>query len=177
MILISAGHSNSDPGAVNGALREAEIAVLFRNAVAHYLREAGVPFVTDGFGKHNLMLRDAVRLARGKAVAVEFHFNAAAKPSVRGVEVLAAGKDKRLAQDIAKAVSLHTTSPLRGDNGFKPENAGQHHRLAFVQAGGLIVELEFISNFAAMQKFLSVYWKIARDVAGVLINHHKERVQ
>lgn len=177
MILISAGHSMTDSGAVNGGLKENEQAVLFRNAVGHYLKQANVPYVTDGFGKHNMMLRDAVKLARGKTIAVEFHFNAASSRQARGIEVLANMKDKRLAQDIARAVNSITSSPLRGDKGYKPENAGQHHRLVFVQAGGLIVELEFISNDEAMRVYLGSYWKAARAVADVLVQHYEERLR
>lgn len=38
----TAGHSNTDPGAVNGKIKEADLVVNFRNAVTHYLREAGL---------------------------------------------------------------------------------------------------------------------------------------
>jgi len=173
-ILISAGHSNTDPGAVSGGYKEAELAVQFRNAVAHYLREAGVDFVTDGEGKNNAPLREAMARAKGKVVAVEFHFNAAANQNAKGVEVLAAHHNRKLAQDISAAVAEHTGTPLRGDKGYKPENAGQHARLGFVRVGGLVVELEFISNPTAMQKYLAVYWKIARSVANVLIEYHED---
>ena len=40
-IFISAGHSNTDPGAVNGTQTEANIVRDMRNMVAHYLREIG----------------------------------------------------------------------------------------------------------------------------------------
>lgn len=37
-------------GAVNGKFKEAELVSQFRNAVAYYLREAGVQYKTDGVG-------------------------------------------------------------------------------------------------------------------------------
>ena len=172
-IYISAGHSNTDPGAVNGEWKEAEQAALFRNAVAYYLATAQVPFATDGSGSVNHPLRQAAAQAKRHGIAVEFHFNAAASKTAKGVETLAAHRDRKLAQDISAAIASVTESPLRGDNGYKPENAGQHGRLAFVQAGGLVVELEFISNTTAMKKFVGVYWKVARAVAEVLIQHAK----
>jgi len=38
IITITAGHSNTDSGAVNGSDRESDIAQDMRNIVAHYLR-------------------------------------------------------------------------------------------------------------------------------------------
>ena len=82
IITITAGHSNTDPGAVNGIHREADKAQDMRNIVAYYLKQAGVEFRVDGEGKGNLPLNKAVGLIKGSAVAVEFHCNAAtSKPS------------------------------------------------------------------------------------------------
>lgn len=169
-ILISAGHSTTDPGAVNTrlGLKEAELARKFRNAVAHYLGEFGCPYVIDGSPDDNAPLREAIRLAAGKSLAVEFHFNAA-NGKAKGVEVLADASDKLAAQNIAKAVTSVTGSLLRGDSGWKPENAGQHARLGFVRAGGMVVELEFIDNDSAMQVWLEKYWLVAKEVAKVLM--------
>src|SRR5690606_2992573 len=70
---ITAGHSNTDPGAVNGKTKEADLVVNFRNAVTHYLREAGLQVKTDGTGTKNDPLSAAVKLIQGSNVAVEFH--------------------------------------------------------------------------------------------------------
>lgn len=169
-ILISAGHSDTDPGAVNPrlGLKEAELARKFRNAVAHYLGEYGCPYVIDGTPNGNAPLREAIKLASGKSLAVEFHFNAA-NGKVKGIEVLAADKDRLTAQAIAKAIHSVTGSPLRGDDGYKPENAGQHARLGFVRAGGIVVEGEFVDNDEAMKVWLDKYWLVAQEVAKVLM--------
>ena len=53
IITITAGHSNTDPGAVNGIHREADKAQDMRNIVAYYLKQAGVEFRVDGEGKGN----------------------------------------------------------------------------------------------------------------------------
>ena len=53
-ITITAGHSNTDPGAVNGSDREADIAQDMRNIVASILRtDHGLEVKTDGEGKGN----------------------------------------------------------------------------------------------------------------------------
>ena len=51
-VTLTAGHSNRDPGAVNGTDREADIAQDMRNIVASILRnEYKIQVKTDGEGK------------------------------------------------------------------------------------------------------------------------------
>ena len=173
-ITITAGHSNTDPGACNGPAREADIAQDMRNMVALYLERAGIPTRTDGTGKGNASLSQAVKLIKGSAVAVEFHCNAAVSKSAKGVEALSQNKDKAISQQLCKAVSDVLGSPLRGDKGWKPESSGQHSRLAYVSNGGIILELFFISNDAELQTWYDKKWLAAKVVADVLINIAKE---
>lgn len=165
-IFLSAGHSDTDPGAVANGRREADIAVEFRNLVSFYLLRAGVPHELDGAGTENLPLREAVRKARRHPIGLEFHCNAAANPAATGVETLSGPEDFPLAADICKA--LAESLGIR-NRGAKPENAGQHHRLAFVQAGGIIVELFFLTNAEDLAAYDARKWLAARAVADVLI--------
>ena len=170
-VLLSAGHSNTDPGAVNGQYEEAELVTWFRNAVAYYCREEGLDVVTDGSGSTNQPLNQAVKMIKGTNLAVEFHLNAAANKSAKGIEALAQVRDRNISQEMCKAIHQVTGFPLRGDNGWKPENAGQHSKLAFVSGGGIILELFFISNDTELKYFLANYWLIAKAVAQVIIKH------
>lgn len=166
-IVITAGHSIADPGAVAGGLTEADICTDFRNLVAHYLRKDGIPFVTDGKDGENLPLAKAIALVRANpsALSVEFHCNAAANPAATGVESLSSETGKAigaaLCQAIADAIGIK-------NRGAKGEAAGQHSRLGFVQAGGIIVELFFISNPQDVRRYLDRKWLVAKAVAGVL---------
>lgn len=171
---ITAGHSNTDPGAVNGKTKEADLVVNFRNAVTHYLREAGLQVKTDGTGAKNDPLSAAVKLIQGSSVAVEFHMNAAASKQANGIETIALPKDKKLAQDLSKAVADALGSRLRGDNGWIDQSKSARGRLAYVNAGGLIVELGFISNEDELARFNARYWLAAKAVAKVLIDYEKE---
>lgn len=168
---ITAGHSNTDPGAVNGKVKEADLVVNFRNAVTHYLREAGLQVKTDGTGTKNDPLSAAVKLIQGSSVAVEFHMNAATSKQANGVETIALPKDKKLAQDLSKAVADALGSRLRGDNGWIDQSKSARGRLAYVNAGGLIVELGFISNEDELARFNALYWLAAKAVAKVLIDY------
>lgn len=177
-IVISAGHSNTDLGAVadhNGDkvndYKEADFCADFRNYVAYYLRNWGLPVTTDGEGRTNAPLSQAIKLATGADLAIEFHLNASSDSRAYGVECLANVKHKTLCQKICQAIVNVTGSRLRGEYGYKAEDAGQHSRLGFVRAGGIIVELEFVSS----PKFMSVLndkrWVVAKAVAEVIKNH------
>ena len=170
---ITAGHSNSDPGAVNGKVKEAELVTNFRNAVVHYLREAGITTRTDGTGTKNDPLSAAVKLITGSSVAVEFHMNAATSKQANGVETIALPRDKKLAQDLSAAVATALGSRLRGDNGWIDQSKSARGSLAYINAGGLIVELGFISNEAELAAFQARYWIAAKAVAKVLIEYEK----
>lgn len=165
-IFVSAGHSNSDPGAVAYGRREADIAVEFRNLVSFYLLRAGVPHELDGHGTENLPLREASARAKRHPIGVEFHCNAAASAAATGTECLSGQKDVVLSANISAVIA--NALGIR-NRGAKPENAGQHSRLAFVQAGGIIVELFFLTNQMDLAAYDARKWVAARDVSEVLI--------
>ena len=172
-VTVTAGHSNKDPGAVNGKFKEAELVSQFRNAVAYCLREAGIQYKTDGVGILNQDLNAAIKLIKGSSVAVEFHMNAATSKQANGVETIALPKDKKLAQDLSKAVADAFGSRLRGDNGWIDQSQSARGKLGFISNGGLIVELGFISNEEELFQFNARYWSAAKAVAMILIKHEK----
>ena len=170
-VTVTAGHSNKDPGAVNGKFKEAELVSQFRNAVAYYLREAGIQYKTDGVGTTNHDLNSAIKLIKGSSVAVEFHMNAAASKQANGIETIALPRDKKLAQELSKAVADAFGSRLRGDSGWIDQSQSARGKLGFISNGGLIVELGFISNEAELAAFNTKYWSAAKAVAEVLANY------
>jgi len=174
-VTVTAGHSNKDPGAVNGKYKEAELVSQFRNAVAYYLREAGIQYKTDGVGILNQDLNAAIKLIKGSSVAVEFHMNAATSKQANGVETIALPKDKKLAQDLSKAVADAFGSRLRGDNGWIDQSQSARGKLGFISNGGLIVELGFISNEEELFQFNARYWSAAKAVAKVLIEYEASK--
>ena len=173
IVTITAGHSNTDPGAVNGKFKEAELVTKFRNAVAHYLKEAGIAIKTDGVGSDNQNLNTAIKLIKGSDVAVEFHMNAASNKAAYGIETIALPKDKKLAQDLSKVVAKAFGSKLRGDVGWIDQSQSARGKLGFISNGGLIVELGFISNEEELFQFNARYWSAAKAVAKVLIEYEK----
>jgi len=164
-IFLSAGHGGADPGAVANGRREADLAVDMRNMVAFYVERAGVKYETDGKLKINDPLRRAVVQARKHTLAIEFHCNAATSHA-SGVETLSAPKDYKLGIALCQVVADCLAIKNRG---AKPENAGQHHRLAFVQAGGIIMEMLFITNKSDLANYDKYKWLAARSISEVLI--------
>lgn len=167
-MFLSAGHSKIDPGAVAFGRREADIAAEFRNIVSFYLMREGVAHDVDGRGTDNVPLREAVIKMRGHRVGLEFHCNADESPQATGVEALCGAKDRRLAALVCAAIARSLNIRNRG---AKPEDSGQHQRLAFVQAGGIIVELFFLTNLVDLQSYEARKWLAGREVAHVLASH------
>ena len=174
VIVLTAGHSLTDPGACNGHFTEANIAREVRNGVTGILNARGHKVINDGTGSDNQPLSKAAALIKQGKIAIEFHLNAAANKKATGVEALAQTKDKVICQKLCKAIADVLDIPVRGsDGGWKPENSGQHSRLAFVSAGGIILELFFISNDAELQKYFEHKDQVFEAIADVLSTFYK----
>lgn len=171
LIVLTAGHGGSDVGAVNTTYQnkmhtESNIACDMRNITAHILKnDYGLTVKTDGIQQGNLPLKQAITLIRGASLAIDFHTNAAANKSATGIECLTVSKNKNTAQVLCQAVAQVTGWKLRGDKGYKLDNAGQHTRLAYAQAGGLVFEPFFISNDEDLALWYDKKWLICRAIA------------
>ena len=167
-IVLTAGHSDVDPGAVGNGQTEAGIARELRNIVASKLRSMGHRVITDGEPAVNKPLRDAIALIPQGKVAVELHCNAAANPAAGGVECISLPKDKALSQRLSRAVARVLELRVRGDGGWIDQSKSARGRLGYVQAGGLILEVFFISNPAEMAVYQARKWLVAQAIADVL---------
>lgn len=171
-VILCAGHGAGDPGAVSqdGRYTEAALAVRMRDTVAAQLRTRGVDVIEDGADGENQPLKTTLNYLRNtrQAIAVELHFNAATSRTATGIEALSLPGLKLTSRALAKAVSSATGLQVRGDQGWKPDSAGQHHRLAFCRAGGVILELCFISNPADLKAYLANESRVAVALADCL---------
>lgn len=166
-LFISAGHDDVRQGAYGNGYSEADIVLEFRDLVADALR-GRVIFGRDGDRGINLPLKEAVRQARVRDVAVEFHCNAFDDPRVCGVETLGRTKHDMLGARLCEAVARMLGTENRGPRG---EGDGQHSRLAFVsEGGGLILELFFLTNKDDLDAYLLHKYELAEAVAGVLVD-------
>lgn len=166
---ICAGHGGNDPGACYGGYTERDLMVKLRDKVCENLSHTNHTVKADGSKGVNLTLATAIILAKECDVSIEFHTNAAANPAAKGVEVLSLPDHKVLSQKLAKAIAGVLQSPLRGEQGWKPQEASARGKLGFVQAGGMIVEVFFLSNPEELANYLAVEDELAQKIASVLI--------
>ena len=168
-LAICAGHGGNDPGACYGGYTERDLMVKLRDKVSENLARMGHTVVSDGKQGENLPLTFAITLAKQCETSVEFHTNAAANPSAKGVEVISLPKHKALSQKLAKTISTVLQSPVRGEQGWKPQEASARGKLAFVQAGGMIVEVFFLSNPEELSDYLISEDLLAQKIAFALV--------
>jgi len=171
-ILVSAGHSTGEggaPGASSNGYTEANETLRVRDAVAAILKDKDLTVITDGEEGVSESLRSAIALAREADVAVEFHFNSSSSNRATGIEVLARANNRTLPRNLAKAIEQATRLTLRGgDGGYKPDNSGQHASLGFCRAGGLVVEICFISNPSDMSAYEANFSTLSTKLADVV---------
>ena len=166
---ITAGHSNNDCGAYANGFKEAELVTEFRNIVAMKLSEKGHAVVTDGTGTTNLPLVTAAKLVKVSDLGVEFHFNAAVNKTAAGVEVIGLTDKTGICQKLATAIAGVLDIPVRGNKGgYKHPRDTPHKTLGFCSAGGVIVEICFISNPTEMAAYQAKKWLVASAVVDVL---------
>lgn len=164
---VSAGHSNSDPGAVRGAVKEADIAVAVRNAVVEKLKAAGKTVTMDGAGQVNEPLADAIKRIKTARVSIEIHCNASENTAASGAETIALPSQKKLAQALSASIATALGTKVRGDAGWIDQSQSARGKLGFVNNGGLIVELFFLSNPKELASFNVD--KVASAIAATLL--------
>jgi N-acetylmuramoyl-L-alanine amidase len=171
-LVVTAGHSDTDPGAIAPDGRtEAALARELRNIIASKLREQGVGVKTDGEWNQNHPLQVALRLIGLGPLAIELHFNASANPKARGVECISLPKHKAVSQHIAREISVALGSPLRGEQGWIDQSQSARGRLAFVNAGGIIVETCFISSPDELARYDGRRYVVASGIVRALLAH------
>jgi N-acetylmuramoyl-L-alanine amidase len=170
-IFLGAGHGGADRGAISpdGKLKEADLALRLRDAIAEHLTARGLTVITDGKPGENRPLAASLALARAvEGPRVEIHFNSALMRGASGVEALSKSWRKTFAQRLCAAVAEATGLKLRGEQGYRPDNAGQHRKLAFCEIGGVVLEVCFLSNPDDMRAYLANEATVAANLADAL---------
>jgi len=166
-LMISAGHSTSplQTGTHANGYKEEELTLELRDLVVSRLRAFGLEVITDGAHGISRPLVEAINIARGSDIAVEFHFNAGGKTS-SGPFALSVPSRKRFGVDLAKAVANAAGLPLYQD-GWNSDTRSQHGQLGFCRRGGRGVVLEVCqqSNLEDMRKYFENKEKIADALA------------
>ena len=85
------------------------------------------------------------------------------------VECISIPKDKELCQRLSNATVETTKDNVRGDNGWIDQSKSARGKLGFVEAGGIIVELFFLSNKGDLDRYEDVKWLVASAIVGELV--------
>ena len=173
--VVTAGHSDTDPGAVANGVTESEIAEDMRNMIAGKLRSRGHEVITDGTGSYNQPLNEAIKLVKQGDLAIEIHCNAAGSTSATGVETISLPTHKTLSQRISQAIAGVTKDKVSGDRGWIDQSQSHRGKLGYVSAGGLIIELFFLTNKQALENYQSVKWMVASAITDELIRWVREK--
>lgn len=168
VIVLTAGHSATDPGAVADNYTEAELMLDLRDLTADILRARGHIVIEDGGDGENLPLRQAISLINQGVIAVELHTNASDNPAARGVEAISLPNKARVAQSLAQRVAKTLGTRVRGNYGWIDQSQSARGRLGYVNAGGVILETFFISNPSERASYLADPQSVAEAIAEAL---------
>lgn len=163
---VTAGHGDKDPGAVSKTGEtEAKLMMDLRDIVADKLRKMGHEVKTDGAKWENWPLVRALKLIPQSDTAIELHTNASENTAARGVEVISLPAQREMARTLARRIAHTLEIPVRGAGGWIDQSQSARGRLAFVNAGGLIVEVFFLSNPEELAKYHDRKWLVASAIA------------
>ena len=182
-IYLSAGHSNKpgkDRGASANGFVEGDMTVKVRDCIVASIKALGGTVIIDD---PSLITAETVHIWRSKIkpedIAIDIHFNVSANSKVEGTEALVPFKATKLELEIADKLTdiignvLET--PERGKiaiyDGVKSEDSGQHTRLAWLSLPGstVLIEFQFLSNKAAMERLLERLPVICNQIAAYLV--------
>ena len=168
IIVLTAGHSSTDPGACSGGYTEAGLMMELRDVTAEMLRDLGHVVIEDGGDGETLPLRHAISLIEQGAIAVELHTNASDNPAARGVEAISLPDQREFSRRLAQRVADVLGTRARGAGGWIDQSQSARGRLGYVNAGGVILETFFISNPTERATYFERLPDVAMAIADTL---------
>jgi N-acetylmuramoyl-L-alanine amidase len=150
-IIISAGHNLKDPGAVSNGVKESDLAMEYRDVLAHTLRQRDWRVITPS---DVYSVRETIKYCKlfPKLVVIEIHFNAF-NGEAEGVEAfcgtgeLSNRLSGMLVKNTSKAFGLR-------DRGVKRDTQSKRRRLGLIRElkNSIIFEVCFMDNPEDMAK-------------------------
>lgn len=170
---ISAGHNNSDPGAVANGYKESEITIAIRNEIAKNAKATEI--ILDKDFETNRQYQGRIKPGNG-SVLFDIHLDAAGNSKVSGVSCFVNKKDfankKSLSYQMAERF-CKTYSEILGipNRGVKSESASQHSRIGILNLGAgiaVLCEVDFITSPTAVQNILAKKECLGKTGADIL---------
>ncbi|SDL21094.1 N-acetylmuramoyl-L-alanine amidase [Natronincola ferrireducens] len=172
LIVISAGHGGSDPGAVANGMLEKDYTLLISLYQYKRFKESGVPvsLVRDWDIALGNVLRASMVKNSGAKYCIDNHCNAAVSTSAQGVEVIhSIHNDGKLAHAIVEALAAEGI-PKRATPVYcrsLPNNSKQDYYFMHRWTGNVqtnIIEYDFISNTQGAQRIKENWERYAEAV-------------
>lgn len=152
MIYINAGHFDEDSGAVEGSVKESEVAMQLRDLLQAKLMDRAV-YVPD-----NLNLKDSIAWVNERAqpddIAIDIHLNSNGNQNVRGVEAYYVHDDS-LAKVFSRQIALATDIPDRGARLDSETFVGSLGWLRYLKCKSVLIEVCYMTNPADLRMILS----------------------
>mgnify|MGYP006313236531 CR=1 FL=1 len=152
-ICIDPGHGGTDPGAVFGAVHEADIVLSISLYLAAFLRGRGIGVLETRQRNETVSLADRVRVANSGAADryISIHVNSFADPRANGVETVVSRHASEATIGWAQALHrrLIQDCPGRADRGVREdfaERGGDMYVLKNTRMPAVLVELGFLSH-------------------------------
>jgi N-acetylmuramoyl-L-alanine amidase len=170
MIFASAGHHNTDPGAIANGYKESYLTQVFRNRIYEEIIIRGGNVILDK--DYETLSQYLKRIQPGSgSVVCDLHFNASNDPEATGTEVFAANNPESiaLATELSEAISKVLSIPNRG---AKLQHQSNRSSLAILntKAGiSILPEICFMSNINDLTKFFTHQDLLAKIFACTLI--------
>ena len=159
-VCIDAGHGGTDPGAVNGALHEADAALAITKKVGGLLKARGVNVKYTRTADNAVTLADRCKISDtfGADAFVSIHLNSAENKNASGIETWrysnVGSRTKKLADSVQTELIGATGAKNRG-----VKTTSSLYVLKHTIASAVLVECGFISNDAEAKKLFTAKYQ------------------
>ena len=118
-------------------------------------------------------IESANNLMRDYLIRLLVQASASSNPAARGVESIALnGPHTKLCQRLSQDIANVLGEPVRGDKGFIDPTKSARGKLAWCDAGGIIVETFFLSNPTSLAKYKTEVNSVVKALVEVLISEN-----
>lgn len=168
-VCIDAGHGGTDPGAVNGALHEADAALEIAKKVGSLLeaRGASVKYTRTADNAVSLADRCKISNAFGADAFISIHLNSAENKNAAGIETWrytsVGARTKALAENVHTELIGVTGAKNRG-----VKTTSSLYVLKNTTASAVLVECGFICNSAESKKLFTENYQ--NKIAQAIVN-------
>jgi len=165
-VFVTAGHHNTDPGAVQNGVKEADLTKELRDLICE-----GTNFFKDSDAWN--LNRTILWLNSNKRnidINADIHFNSVANRQATGVEVIVANNASSNSRSLAKLICDELATIMKIPNrGVKTETQTNRGKIGIVNVRGIsiLIEVCFISNPNDLKAYLD-----NKDLVALCIRKH-----